>query len=96
MNKLLVERVAKAMRDVDPLARGYRGDWPAYVTTAKAAIAATDAFRREENRKNCHHDRRVGNGSLSSDGASSYQWFCPECGASEKYETSAFSSQDGK
>ena len=30
-------------------------------------------------RKTCRHPRKSGNGMVSSDGSSSYSWYCPDC-----------------
>ena len=35
----LTRMVAEAMREADPLGRGYRGDWTAYAAMAEAALA---------------------------------------------------------
>jgi hypothetical protein len=47
-----IEQVARAMWEADPLGRGYRGDWPAYVSQACAAIEAM----REPTRLRCVHN----------------------------------------
>lgn len=54
----------------------------------KVVIATVDSHRSEQKRKNCRHFNRLGNGSLSSDGSSSFSWFCPECGSSGNSESS--------
>jgi hypothetical protein len=87
--QVLAGRVAEAMRDADPLGRGYRGDFTAYLPQARIAITTVDAFREEEKRKNCRHYNKFGNGSLSSDGSSSFSWYCKDCGASGKSDLMA-------
>lgn len=96
--QVLAGRVAEAMRDADPLGRGYRGDFTAYLPQARIAIAAVDAFREEEKRKNCRHYNKFGNGSVSFDGSSSFSWYCRDCGASGQSEyvaNPALPSTDG-
>jgi hypothetical protein len=46
------------------------------------AIAAVDRQRDLEKRMACKHPRRIGNGSLGSDGSYSMKWSCPDCFAS--------------
>lgn len=38
-------------------------------------------------KENCNHPRRIGNGSLSSDGSSKTSWYCPDCHASYEFES---------
>jgi hypothetical protein len=84
-----VEQVAKAMRDADPLGRGYRGDVSAYFPQARVAIAALDSHRAAEKRKNCKHHNTTGTGMVGSDGSSYYDWYCKDCYASGRSETPA-------
>lgn len=52
-----------------------------YRAMAHAAREALDAYRADEKRKNCKHDRRTGGGSIGESGSHSY-WHCSDCGAS--------------
>lgn len=50
-------------------------------------VDAVLALEAAEKRKNCQHLNRQGTGSVSSDGASMFEWYCPNCGEQGKYET---------
>lgn len=52
-------------------------------------VDAILALEVAEKRKNCQHLNRQGNGMLSSDGSSRYDWYCPNCGESGHSETLA-------
>lgn len=53
------------------------------------AICALDRHRAAEKRANCEHHGKRGSGHIASDGSSSMEWWCPDCGASGKSETPA-------
>lgn len=78
-----VERVVEAMEArsaIDPVTME---------DVARAAIAALDAYRAEERRKNCQHLNKTGTGMVGSDGSSYYDWYCRDCHASGHSETPA-------
>lgn len=56
---------------------------------AKEALIAAEVERVAETRRTCKHPRKIGTGTLSSDGASEHSWYCPECGMSESHKTPA-------
>jgi transposase-like protein len=58
-----------------------------YDEAARDAIAAYEAFQAAERRRTCKHPRRMGSGSVSSDGSSSGHYYCPDCHQSWNYET---------
>jgi hypothetical protein len=37
--------------------------------------------------KNCKHPRKQGRGQIGSDGSSKLSWYCPDCHASDSFET---------
>ena len=50
---------------------------------AKAALEAAESARAMQEKKNCKHPRKNGQGTCNSDGSSSWSWVCPDCGASD-------------
>ena len=42
-----------------------------------------------QKRQSCRHLNKQGNGMVSSDGSSKFDWYCPNCGATGHSETSA-------
>lgn len=56
-------------------------------TAAVEILRAAESVRLDDKKKSCRHYNKIGNGSLSSDGSSSYTWFCAECGASGSFAT---------
>ncbi len=52
---------------------------------ADFVIAEIDRDRLQ----NCKHPRKIGNGSVGSDGSSKMHWSCPDCGRSGHIETPA-------
>lgn len=53
---------------------------------AKAALRAAEAEREVERKENCKHPNKTGNGTVSSDGSSKWNWYCSDCGASGNSE----------
>jgi hypothetical protein len=50
------------------------------------AEAGLSAFHREEaiaRRESCQHPNKRGSGSIGSDGSSTWDWYCPDCGTSD-------------
>lgn len=62
--------------------------WQAW-ELARGALRAAEIERDKERRASCTHQRRRGSGVICSSGASAYEWFCLDCGASGKSETPA-------
>ncbi len=63
-------------------------------TTAAIILATAEVIRGEEKKKTCRHDSKRGTGMVSTDGASRYDWYCPECGTSGHSETPARATPD--
>jgi hypothetical protein len=76
----MIEQVARAIAKTIPGRAIEITPWT--MIAASAAIEAADAYRAEEKRRSCKHERRIGTGCVGSDGSGWSTWYCQECGAS--------------
>lgn len=75
-------RAGTLVRDMPP---SYRDD---YLDDARAVLESVERFKAA----NCTHPFPQGTGSCSSDGSSSMEWHCPDCGKSWSHSTPPRSS----
>lgn len=81
-----VEAGAKVMADL-PTIDAPKLPAPCWMGSVREILVAAEKVREVARKKNCTHPRRVGNGMVSSDGASESYWSCPDCGAHDHVRT---------
>lgn len=75
-----ITMAADAIREIVP--PGYGMTWEEARGFARAALEAGARERDRFRRENCQHPSKRSNGTLGSDGSSSWSWYCPDCGNS--------------
>lgn len=86
-----VEAGAKVMADL-PTIDAPKLPASCWEGSARVILEAAERVRDDERRKSCKHPRAIGNGMVSSDGASSTSWTCPDCGEHYSYVSPARAS----